>query len=120
MRRLCVIAVVETKSMLLRQQMRDGRLACPTSTADPANVLQLLGREVNLTRGVLHPVYSPPVFHSGDSSSHSQSKYSRCGAAFSGNESLRIPQKIGHFLPKDGPHKKKLVNPLCKPIHTAW
>src|SRR5437588_12521091 len=90
MRRLCVIAVVETKSMLLRKPSRDGRLACPTSTADPANMLQLLGREVKLTQGVLHPVYSPPVFHSGDSSSHAQSKYSRCGAAFSGNDSLLV------------------------------
>jgi hypothetical protein len=33
---------------------------------------------------------------------------------------LRITQKIGHFLPKDWPQKKKLVNPLCKPAYIAW
>src|SRR6266571_4232849 len=33
---------------------------------------------------------------------------------------LRITRKIGHFLPKDWPHKKKLAKPLCKPIHIAW
>ncbi len=33
---------------------------------------------------------------------------------------LRITRKIGHFLPKVWPHKKKLAKPLCKPIHLAW
>ncbi len=32
---------------------------------------------------------------------------------------VRITRKIGHFLPKDWPPKKKLVNPLCKAIHTV-
>jgi len=50
-RRLRVIAVVETKSMLLRQEVCDGRLARPTSTADPANVSKPLRRYVKFTRG---------------------------------------------------------------------